>query len=100
MRVRTAGLVLGLVLLALGIALAVTGCGGTKKNNGLATAGGNGTASASASAGLSDQDRMLRFARCMRENGVPDFPDPKVNSGGGISLDAPDGADAAKVDAA
>jgi hypothetical protein len=26
------------------------------------------------------QDGLLAFSRCMRENGVPDFPDPKPNS--------------------
>jgi hypothetical protein len=24
---------------------------------------------------------MLEFARCMRENGVPDYPDPDPNAG-------------------
>lgn len=34
----------------------------------------------------------LKYSACMRENGVPGFPDPKLNAEGGISLDA-DGAD-------
>ncbi len=99
MRVRTTGLVLGLLLVVLGIVVAATGCGGAKKNNGIATAGGHGTASAS-TGGLSDQDKVVKFAQCMRENGVPNFPDPKVNAGGGVSISAPDGADPTKVDAA
>src|SRR5690606_32107857 len=28
-----------------------------------------------------DQEVMLEFARCMRENGVPEFPDPDPNAG-------------------
>ena len=31
-------------------------------------------------------EQARRFARCMRENGVPDFPDPRAD--GGISIDA------------
>lgn len=31
-------------------------------------------------------DTALKFAKCMRENGVPDFPDPKRGSDGGIIL--------------
>jgi hypothetical protein len=30
------------------------------------------------------QDTLLEFAQCMRENGVPDFPDPDFTSGGGV----------------
>lgn len=29
-----------------------------------------------------DIDRMREYARCMRENGVPDFPDPDPENGG------------------
>jgi hypothetical protein len=28
------------------------------------------------------QDALLRLSRCMRENGIPEFPDPKPNSDG------------------
>ena len=31
-----------------------------------------------------------RFAKCMRENGIPDFPDPEVD-GGRIGIRMPDG---------
>jgi hypothetical protein len=34
-----------------------------------------------APAGPGDQEVMLKFARCMRENGLPDFPDPDPNAG-------------------
>ena len=30
-----------------------------------------------------DRAAMLAFAACMRSHGVPDFPDPQFNSGGG-----------------
>jgi hypothetical protein len=100
MRIRTTGLVLGLLLVALGIVLAATGCGGPKKHDGIASAGGHATATASASSGLSDQDKALKYAQCMRENGVPNFPDPKINDGGGLNITLPDGTDKAKADAA
>jgi hypothetical protein len=32
-----------------------------------------------------DRDRMLAYAQCMRDKGVPNFPDPKP--GEGINLD-------------
>lgn len=32
--------------------------------------------------GFADEEQALAFARCMRENGVPDFPDPNPGSGG------------------
>src|SRR5262245_25471503 len=30
------------------------------------------------------QDQLLEFSRCMRANGVPDFPDPKPNGSGSL----------------
>jgi hypothetical protein len=32
-------------------------------------------------AGPGDAEVMIEFARCMRENGVPEFPDPDPNAG-------------------
>ncbi|HZN71633.1 MAG TPA: hypothetical protein VFC00_08105 [Micromonosporaceae bacterium] len=29
-----------------------------------------------------DQEKLRQFAQCMRDNGVPDFPDPDPNAGG------------------
>lgn len=34
-----------------------------------------------------DAEVMLEFARCMRENGIPDYPDPDPNAGVRITLD-------------
>jgi hypothetical protein len=30
------------------------------------------------------RDQLLEFSRCMRRNGVPDFPDPKPNASGSL----------------
>lgn len=37
-----------------------------------------------------DAEVMLKFARCMRENGLPDYPDPDPNAGVRITLDPND----------
>jgi hypothetical protein len=74
----------GLFILPAMLALAVAGCGKSEEGSGVATAGGAAgarpTASASA-ASLSDDERRLKFAQCMRENGV-DMPDPEPGEGG------------------
>jgi hypothetical protein len=55
------GLALGLLLV-----VALTGCG-KKAGNGVATAG----ATASSSAGqLSDRDKAVKYAQCLRDNGI------------------------------
>jgi hypothetical protein len=96
-RSRVAGFVLGL-LLALGMA----GCDGGDGGDGVATADGSGGRATSSGqpGGLSEQENALKFGRCMRDNGVPNFPDPKFNDGGGMSIDAPEGSDPQKIDAA
>jgi hypothetical protein len=44
------------------------------------------------------QDKMLEFAKCMRDNGV-DFPDPDFSGGGGrISVGGPGGIDPSSKD--
>jgi hypothetical protein len=99
MRIRTA-LVLGLLL-----ALSAAGCGGGGDGgDGVATAGGKtAEPSASASTGSAeDRDAIFAYAKCMRENGVPNFPDPEVGEHGEFRLSLPggEGFDKEKVDAA
>jgi hypothetical protein len=66
----------------------------------VATAGGAATASASPTATLSDSERRLKFAACMRDHGV-DLPDPTDDgNGGGVAIRVPDGTDPKSVDAA
>jgi hypothetical protein len=98
MRIRTA-LVLGLLL-----ALSAAGCGGDGDGDGqVATAGGK-TPEASASAepaAADERDAVFAYAKCMRENGIPNFPDPEVGDNGEFRLQLPgDGLDKAKIDAA
>jgi hypothetical protein len=90
------GLALGLLL-----ALGAAGCGGAEAaDDGIASAGGTAKPSASASAASgNDKERFLQYAQCMRDNGVPEFPDPEVD-GGAVRMQMPRGLDRAKVEAA
>jgi hypothetical protein len=91
---------MGLVLLAM---LAVAGCAGPDNDDGggIATANGGAmpTPTASASATVNDKDAPIKFSQCMREHGLPWFPDPDPDSGG-LKMKMPKGQDKAKVDAA
>ena len=53
------------VLLTAGLAL--SGCGGSDSGSG---------AQPSASASVDRDAALVRYSQCMRQNGVPDFPDP------------------------
>ena len=37
------------------------------------------------------EEQALEFAQCMRDNGVPDFPDPQVDGDGGMIMGGPGG---------
>jgi len=82
MRIRTA---LAVTL----IALSLTACA-PAEDDGVATAGGDG-ADPSASATLSDDESALRFAQCMREQGI-DMPDPDPDAEG-FRVQLPAGVD-------
>jgi len=103
MRRHRTGLLLA-VPISLALALAVSGCAGAADGDQVATADGAGpTASAGAGDGdgvdgLTDEERQLRFARCMRENGV-DMPDPEPGERGAMQGFGTD-SDMEKVEAA
>ncbi|GAA2104207.1 hypothetical protein GCM10009780_55400 [Actinomadura alba] len=66
------------VAVVLPAVLALTACGGGgEEGDGIASAGGGGAknAAASPSQSLSPEDAQLKFAQCMRENGV-EMQDP------------------------
>jgi hypothetical protein len=83
--------------IVLALLLAVSACGGHDGGDDVATAGHTRPA-ASKSATVSEQQRALLFARCMRQHGI-DMPDPKF-SGGGMSMTLRKGTDPNKVQAA
>ena len=77
-----------LTALALGGALLNAGCGGSSSPGvaHVATPTGSGstsstTASASPASPASQEQAMLAFAKCMRANGEPSFPDPSAGGG-------------------
>lgn len=73
-----------LVLLA---ATAAVGCSkSTDSGDGVASLDDTGSASTTSTT-VDPQDAQLEFAECMRENGMPDFPDP--DSGGGPVMVGP-----------
>ncbi len=81
-RLRT---LLGLLIAGLVTVIAVAACGGSRGTGGSATAA---------------RTAALKFASCMRANGVPNFPDPGHGSGGGVQLQAtqsPNGQQTLKV---
>jgi hypothetical protein len=86
-------------MLAVGLLLtaAAAGCGKAPDGAQVASAGGAPAASAGAAAGR-DDDAPLKFAQCMREQGMTWFPDPQP--GGRLQIKIPKGTDKAKVDAA
>ncbi|GAA0962475.1 hypothetical protein [Virgisporangium aurantiacum] len=93
--VREVGLLLA-VAAALATVLALTGCSGSDEDGGVASAGDGPNATSSANA--AQRGDSLKFAQCMRENGVPDFKDPGGDSGGGALI--PQGTDQDVVKAA
>src|SRR6188472_3182739 len=58
------------VLLAVSLAMTVAGCGGS---------GDSGDSKAGSSGSNSTVEQAVKYAQCMRENGVTDFPDPDKN---------------------
>lgn len=82
----------------------LTACG-AKDDDGGGVASLNGSSSSNDSDGADGDDgdggdepeqdgeeAALAFSQCMRENGVPDFPDPEVDGDGGIMLNREGGS--------
>ena len=92
-----------LVALALAglIGLVSAGCGsnassktGTASSSGTASSAGStgtsssaGTTSSGADKKLTKQEKAVKFAECMRANGVPHFPDPDPNGDSNFGVD-------------
>jgi hypothetical protein len=86
MRLRTSG---ALAALPLTLALVLSGCGGddgdkdkvASANGGTLSAGpGSGSGGGSVNGGGDQRDKAVKFAECMRKNGV-NVPDPDPGSG-------------------
>ena len=59
------------------VALIGAGCSNGSAETGN-TASGSGTGSSGGNENATDRDKTVRFADCMRANGVPEFPDPSA----------------------
>jgi hypothetical protein len=87
--------------LGLMLALAPAGCGrgGGDDGLGVATAqSGPATSAAPSATATPDKDAPLKFAQCMRKNGMTWFPDPEP--GGRMTIRTPKGMDPKKFEAA
>jgi hypothetical protein len=56
-----------------------TSSSGTTSNSGPANSSGSSTTAASDNSTATPREKAVKFAECMRENGYPDFPDPKAS---------------------
>ena len=98
----------GLALAAATVALALAGCGGSKplsvasvatttstSASAGTTSAGDATGSGAATSHTQPQQDALKFARCMRAHGEPNFPDPSgsggftFNAGNGVNPSSP-----------
>jgi hypothetical protein len=74
---------------ALALCAVLTGCGGGSETEGVATLTGNSGSAEPTEASAENtgdaEEKALRFARCMRDNGIKDFPDPEVDSEGNVT---------------
>ena len=82
MRNRRPLILTSIVVLA-SISLVAAGCGGSGSSSGIAsvTSGTTNTSTTSTA-----QNGLIAFSRCMRSNGVPNFPDPQRYAGGNVKL--------------
>ena len=77
-----------LLLLLAVVALLAAACGGSG-DDGVATLEDSTTTTVTAdppNAIVGDEERLMEFAACMRDNGVPDFPDPSVSGDGAVDF--------------
>lgn len=73
---------------ALALTMSVTACGAEDDDPSVATLGGasdddgdGATDGGEADSEAEIEEQALEFSQCMRENGVPDFPDPEIEDG-------------------
>ena len=75
------------LLAALGaVTLIGAGCGSSAHTD-TGTANSTGTASSGPNSNLTAPEKAVKFAECMRTNGVPHFPDPDAKSNYNFGVD-------------
>jgi hypothetical protein len=75
-------------LIVVAIALMSTACAGSDGEGVASLESQNGSTAPSDSShqDRSDEAALLDFGACMRDNGVPDFPDPVLNADGSVDF--------------
>jgi len=71
-------------LLVLGAAACSKSSADSASSGDVASLSGDATATTAPADQKSTEEKVLAFAKCMREHGVPSFPDPKVDAQGRI----------------
>src|SRR2546425_2620676 len=71
---------------ALAMVVVSSGCGGTRSSGGNDTAATPGTVSSGVNSTATTRAEAVKFAECMRTNGVGAFPDPDAS--GALTIDA------------
>jgi hypothetical protein len=74
------------VVAALAMVVISAGCGGTRSGGGNDTAATPGTVGSGSSGTATARAKAVKFAECMRTNGVSAFPDPDAS--GELTIDA------------
>lgn len=82
-----------LIPLIAAFALVLAACGGSSIGDVVTLDNGEATGELQdsiedAADSVSDEDALLAFGACMRENGVPEFPDPVLNADGSVDFGA------------
>jgi hypothetical protein len=78
------------------LSLSIAACGGNDEQE----SGGGGTNTAAQSDQEKVRDAAVKFAQCMRENGVENFPDPDANGGTRIQVGPESGIEPEDMEAA
>lgn len=89
------------ILIVIGVfALLVAACSGSSDSQvaSLIDTVERGSEESDEGAALSDEESILAFAACMRENGVEDFEDPDIDSDGGVQFRFRGQADGGEID--
>jgi hypothetical protein len=70
-------------VLVVGLALAATACGSASAGSKVASLGGSDSGATATTTPLSNQDAVLKFVACLRQNGL-NVPDPTFDANGNV----------------
>lgn len=89
-----------IVTLLVPVALLLAACGGGSDDGVATLEDGSGISDelGEATSDVDDEERLLAFAACMRENGIDGFPDPRLNADGSVDFGVADDRPFADVD--